>query len=207
MDRTIITSTLTIFNFAVTFYCIEVLWPSQAAAHLVTTGMGTVYDGIGHLLLSPEDILTAVAVALYAGLRGKDISRLTLFLFPLSWFMGGILGMLTSGLSLPPVQVLSLCLLGGLVASDVNLPKAAILFVLCSIGDIHGFLNGFAMINGPGLSGMLGIFATLFVVVAIATAIISILHLAWMRVAIRVMGSWIAAIGVLLFGWLLKGIS
>lgn len=28
---------------------------SLALAHLVTTGMGPVYDGIGHLLLTPED--------------------------------------------------------------------------------------------------------------------------------------------------------
>ena len=45
-------------------------YPSNAAAHLVTTGMGPVYDGIGHLLLTPEDLVPAVAMALYAGLRG-----------------------------------------------------------------------------------------------------------------------------------------
>jgi hypothetical protein len=45
--------------------------PSNAAAHLVTTGMGPVYDGIGHLLLTPEDLVPALAMALYAGLRGR----------------------------------------------------------------------------------------------------------------------------------------
>jgi hypothetical protein len=51
-----------------------------AHAHVVTTGMGPVYDGIGHLLLTPEDLIPAMAVALYAGLRGKDPGRQTLFL-------------------------------------------------------------------------------------------------------------------------------
>jgi hydrogenase/urease accessory protein HupE len=45
--------------------------PSRAAAHLVTTGMGPVYDGIAHLLLTPEDLVPVLAIALYAGLRGR----------------------------------------------------------------------------------------------------------------------------------------
>ncbi len=60
--------------------CAELLNPLDAGAHLVTTGMGPVYDGIGHLLLTPEDLIPAMAVALYAGLRGKDPGRQTLFL-------------------------------------------------------------------------------------------------------------------------------
>jgi hypothetical protein len=60
--------------------CAELLNPLDAGAHLVTTGMGPVYDGIGHLLLTPEDLIPAMAVALSAGLRGKDPGRQTLFL-------------------------------------------------------------------------------------------------------------------------------
>ena len=53
------------------------LRPSDAAAHLVTTGMGPVYDGIGHLLLTPEDLVPVLALALYAGLRGAADGRRT----------------------------------------------------------------------------------------------------------------------------------
>ena len=55
------------------------LMPDVAAAHLVTTGMGPVYDGIGHLLLTTEDLVPAIAVALYVGLRGKALGRIALF--------------------------------------------------------------------------------------------------------------------------------
>ncbi len=207
MDRTIINSKLATMCFAIALVCLDIIVPSQAAAHLVTTGMGTVYDGIGHLLMTPKDILPAIAVAMYAGLRGKDISRLTLFLFPLSWFLGGVVGLIVSGISPPPVQILSLCILGGLVAADISLPKPAILVVHCTIGGIHGFFNGTNMTEGSGVSGMLGIAATLFVLVAIVAAIISTLRLPWTRVAVRVVGSWLAAIGILLLGWMLKGVS
>ncbi len=187
--------------------CVAVFTPSQAAAHLVTTGMGTVYDGIGHLLLTPEDILPAVAVALYAGLRGKDISRLTMFLFPLAWFLGGVVGMMATGTSIPPIQVVSLAVVGGLVAADAKLPKPAILVLLSIVGGIHGFFNGVAMADGPGMSGMFGIAAMLFVIIAIAAAVVSTLRLTWTRIAVRVAGSWIAAVGMLMLGWMAKGVS
>jgi hypothetical protein len=42
------------------------LWPWHAEAYLVTTGLGPVYDGIGHLLVTPEDLLPVLALALCA---------------------------------------------------------------------------------------------------------------------------------------------
>ena len=44
--------------------------PTYASAHLVTTGLGPVYDGIGHLVMTPEDLIPALAIAFFAGLRG-----------------------------------------------------------------------------------------------------------------------------------------
>ena len=43
--------------------------------------------------------------------------------------------------------------------------------------------------------------STLFVVVALAAALVVALRAPWARIAVRVAGSWIAAIGLLLLGW------
>lgn len=51
-------------------------FPSNATAHLVTTGFGPFYDGAMHLLLSPGDLLGLTAAALLAGLNGTRASRL-----------------------------------------------------------------------------------------------------------------------------------
>ena len=54
------------------------LWascPAQANAHLVNSGFGSFYDGIGHLFITPEDVLAVVALALLAGLSGKRCGR------------------------------------------------------------------------------------------------------------------------------------
>jgi hypothetical protein len=75
MNRQFLNKALTITG---AFFALSLLIPSYAAAHLVTTGMGPVYDGIGHLLLTPEDLVPSLAVALYAGLRGKSPGRCSL---------------------------------------------------------------------------------------------------------------------------------
>ncbi len=183
------------------------LMPDVAAAHLVTTGMGPVYDGIGHLLLTPEDLIPAMAVALYVGLRGKAPGRRALFFFPLAWLAGGVAGLMITGTPTFPLPVLSFLLLGGLIAADVHLPDNITTVLVIAVGIIHGFYNGIAMEGGPGISGLFGITATLFVLVAIASAFVISLQAAWTRVAVRVTGSWIAAVGLLMLGWLVKGNS
>jgi hydrogenase/urease accessory protein HupE len=187
--------------------CAELLNPLDAGAHLVTTGMGPVYDGIGHLLLTPEDLISAMAVALYAGLRGKDTGRQTLFLFPLAWLIGGFAGLMVTSTLVFPVQILSFLLLGSLIASDLRLPDNIITVIVIVVGTVHGFYNGIAMEGGPGISGLFGIFSILFVLVAIAAAFVISLRAAWTRVVVRVAGSWIVAVGLLMLGWMAKGAS
>ncbi len=181
--------------------------PGAALAHLVTTGMGPVYDGIGHLLLTPEDLVPVIAVALYAGLRGKTQGRRALFFFPLAWMIGGFAGILVSSAPIFPVPVLSFLLLGALIASDLRLPDNIITAMVIAVGILHGFYNGIAMEGGPGVSGLLGITSTLFVLVAIVSAFVISLQASWTRVVVRVIGSWIAAIGILMLGWAAAGVS
>jgi hydrogenase/urease accessory protein HupE len=178
---------------------------SPAEAHLVTTGLGPVYDGIGHLLLTPEDLVPILALALYAGLKGARAGRLALFVLPLAWVLGGLLGLRAGAASTAPVPALSFILLGILVAADLKLPNGAVSALAGGLGLVHGFLNGPALAgNGPGALGLLGIAAVAFVLVALAAAFVVSLEAPWTRIAVRVAGSWIAAIGLLLLGWTLR---
>ena len=178
--------------------------PSIAAAHLVTTGMGPVYDGIGHLLLTIEDLVPVLALALYAGLRGAASGRKAMFLLPTAWFLGGLAGSalnITAGAVLP---AMSFMLLGGLIAADFVLPAAGVSGIAIVLGLGHGFLNGAALREGTGTLGLIGIMAILFVIVTLVSALVVSLEKHWARVAVRVAGSWIAAIGLLMFGWAMK---
>src|SRR5215467_5523690 len=60
------------------------LCPARADAHLNSTGMGPVYDGMLHFVLSPEDLIPVLALALLAGLRGAPYGRRALFALPIA---------------------------------------------------------------------------------------------------------------------------
>jgi len=181
------------------------LWPPYASAHLVTTGLGPVYDGIGHLVMTPEDLIPTLGIALLAGLRGPAPGRRALFLLPLAWFAGGLLGSSVDGLPTVPVGPVSFLILGALVAADLKLSQKLFASIVIAVGFVHGVFNGVALKEGAGILGLIGIMATLFVIVAIASALIVSLKPPWTRIAVRVAGSWMAAIGMLMFGWLIRG--
>jgi len=181
------------------------LLPAPAEAHLVTTGLGPVYDGIGHLLMSPDDLIPALALALYAGLRGPRAGRFALFLLPAAWLAGGLVGLMAHARVTFPVATVSFLTLGALVAADLPLPAPAIGTLAAALGLAHGFVNGAALAGvGSGARGLVGIVAALFVVVALASAFVVALERPWKRIAVRVAGSWIAAVGLLLLGWSLR---
>jgi hydrogenase/urease accessory protein HupE len=191
---------------AIIFLC-----PARADAHLVTTGLGPVYDGIGHFFLSPGDALSALALALLAGLRGTAAGRRALFILPVAWFVGGLIGLTTTGWTSPPEEIvgaLSFLLLGILVASDIALPTMVVAILAALLGGAHGFFNGLGMHEagaGVGALQLLGVAVTLFVIVALASALAVTAKPMWARTVVRVVGSWIGASGLLWTGWVLQG--
>lgn len=174
-----------------------------ARAHLNTTGMGPVYDGLLHFLLSPEDFVPALALALLAGLCGTASGRRVLFVLPATWFLGGLAGSTVAATDTAPVlSALCLVLLGGAVAADLRLPLFALTVLAALLGTVRGFLNGTGMDrSAASFAALLGITAAVFVLVSLAAALVVALRPSWARVAVRVAGSWIAASGILLLGW------
>ena len=87
-------------------------------------------------------------------------------------------------------------MLGALVAADWQLPLPVVIGAAVLLGLVHGCVNGAGLAQAqPGTLGMAGIASALFVVVAL---------LAGPLVALRVAGSWIAAIGLLMHGWTVR---
>ncbi len=178
-----------------------------AEAHLNSTGMGPVYDGLAHFAMSPDDLVPVLALALLAGLRGADAARRALFALPAAWLMGCLLGM-----NAPAVNVgsawaaLNFLVLGGLVAADAKLSPRVLSALAVVLGLAHGYLNG----SGLGRSGqsfvaVLGLTSAVFVTIALVSAFVVRLRARWARIAVRVAGSWIAASGLLMLGWALRG--
>lgn len=179
--------------------------PGVAQAHLVATGMGPIYDGITHFGLSPEDYLPAIALAFFAGLRGPATVRLLLAVLPLAWLAGGLIAL--AGFALPAAAMSAATAVmflgvGGGLAANLDLPRSASAAAAAALG----VLRGAADLSGVGLSlphvaSLAGMAASVFVVFAIAASLTLPLTRAWMVIAVRVSGSWLAASGLLLAGW------
>jgi hydrogenase/urease accessory protein HupE len=135
-------------------------------------------------------------------MRGAAHGRRALFVLPTAWLLGGVLGLASHGVVSPVLTATSFVILGGLVAADSRLPLGATTLLAALLGLVHGYSNGSALAQpGPSVAGLVGVIAAVFTFVALATSFVVPLRAAWARVIVRVAGSWIAAIGLLLLGW------
>ncbi|MGB7970682.1 MAG: HupE/UreJ family protein [Candidatus Deferrimicrobiaceae bacterium] len=183
------------------------LAPQTAHAHLVQTGFGTFYDGVVHLFITLPDLLVASGLGLLAGLCGPAASRRTVFALPAAWLAGEMVGsFFPASLTLPWLTTISFGVVGVLVAMNANLPRALLVTLACGAGLLHGFVNGATMVAaGTDRMGMLGASVSVFLLITLSSALVVSLRAHWARIAVRVAGSWIAAIGLLMLGWLVRG--
>jgi hydrogenase/urease accessory protein HupE len=158
-----------------------------------------------HFLLSPEDLIPVFGLALFAGLRGVPHGRRTLFVLPAAWLLGGLVGLAVTTSGGGMLAAISFLLAGGLVAADAKVPLPVTTAIAALLGFVHGYLNGAAM-GQPGVAAvaLLGVAFSVFVLVALAAALVVRLRWPWTRIAVRVIGSWIAASGLLMLGWAMR---
>ncbi|MFI5315742.1 MAG: HupE/UreJ family protein [Myxococcota bacterium] len=180
--------------------------PTVAEAHLNSTGMGPLYDGVAHFATSPGDLLSALAVALLAGLRGAEHGRRAMFALPSAWLVGSL-----AGSGAPAVRddalvsAVWLLALGGLLALDAKLSARGVTALAACVGLAHGFLNGAGLgWSASSLGALVGLAAAVFALSALASGLAVAIRADWPRIALRVAGSWIAASGLLWLGWALR---
>jgi len=191
--------------YAAVFF-VGVMSPLAAHAHLNSTGMGPIYDGLMHFLMSPEDLVPVLALALLCGLRGTTYGRRALFVLPGAWLLGGLAGLAASTSNGSAIVSAAWFLaMGGLLALDAKLSLRVITAIAALLGLYHGYLNGAGLgLNFSSAAALLGLIFAVFVLIALATAFVVQLQAGWARIAVRVAGSWIFASGLLLLGWAVR---
>jgi hydrogenase/urease accessory protein HupE len=182
------------------------MYAAPVEAHLNTTGMGPIYDGLMHFLMSPEDFVPVLALALLAGLRGAAYGRRALFALPVAWLLGGLAGLSAAAANPHPFIAAGwFLLLGGLLAADAKLSLRVTTALAALLGLYHGYLNGTGMgLFETAAVALFGLVFAVFVLVALASAFVVRLRAEWARIAVRVAGSWIAASGLLMLGWAVR---
>jgi hydrogenase/urease accessory protein HupE len=182
-------------------------WAPAAGAHLMNTGLGPFYDGLAHPFVTPQDLLPVLALSFLAGLRGPAWGRVVLFVLPAAWLGGSLAGRLAASTEVRPAAVAILTIaLGALVAADRPMPVAAVAALAVLLGLLNGGMGGLELARArAGALPDLGAACSIFVVVALLAGNVVSLSVHWARVAVRVAGSWIAAIGLLMLGWTFRG--
>jgi hypothetical protein len=178
------------------------LVPISASAHLVSTGLGPIYDGISHLALTPEQILPMASLALFAGLRGPVHARRVLFVLPVAW-LTACLAAITRSADCPPiVSGLVLLALGTLLAADAKVSPRVTTTIAIMLGLVFGSCYGTPFgTDAARLPGAAGAAGLAFVLVALVSSVSLPLRGTSAQIAVRVAGSWTAALGLLLVGW------
>ncbi len=178
----------------------------DAHAHLMNSGFGPFYDGLVHPFVTMGDLLPVLALGLLAGLCGPRCGRWTLFALPLSWAGGMVAAPALGGPAVPVWWAGAVTLvLGAMVAAGRAWPPGVVAGLAVVAGVAQGLGNGceLAPVVGGGVA-MAGVVCALFVVMALVAGQVSSLRSGGARIGVRVAGSWIAAIGLLLLGWAVR---
>ena len=191
-----------------------VVFPAPAYAHLVQTGFGEFYDGLGHFMLTLPDLFVVIALALLAGASGAPSARSAVIVLPAIWLAAGLAGRYAEMDWVSPWATTALFgVFGAMVALDLKLSPAFAVVASGLAGLLHGWSNGAGIVGAlgdaetlsrGGLLALVGITTGVFALVTVISALVAPLHEHAVRIAVRVAGSWLTAISILMLGWLAR---
>lgn len=175
-----------------------------AHAHTATKGVGDVTNGLLHPLLMPSHLLILVALGLYGAQRSSRRSIRPLVVFAISAVAGLALTIPNWIPGVPPLALSIVALvISILVALRAPLP-IPVSSAIYAIAALTVTLDS-GVEQGP-FDAVLGtLFGTFCAVLAVVTTTSYYLGQCprknWIKIAIRVLASWIAAIAVLMIAF------
>jgi len=171
-----------------------------ASAHLLDTGLGPVIDGALHPFVTGTELMLLIGVTLLAAQQLQTQSRWELVIVPVSFLAGVGLQAVTdvSPLSDPLIVSLVLIGIGLLVAVRVRLPHGLV-FGMSAMAFLGSGLE--AKAAADNVLVLVGNLGALFAALSIGLAVCQSANAGWPAIALRALGSWLAATALLLLGW------
>ena len=173
------------------------IFPSSALAHPMK-GVGDFYAGMLHPMTSVECVLPIIALSLLAGQQNRRTAIAMLLSFPIASALAALLALV---LPVSPfvavINTSAMAVLGILVALNRSLPEISVI-LSAVLGLTVGWANGgeltpdtsaYRFIPGLAVVGLL--------LISYGIGLVRSLDMPWAKTAVRVTGSWIAAIGIL----------
>ena len=176
-----------------------VIVPGQVAAHGGLPGGGGFYSGLAHPFVAIEQFLALLAFGFLLGQQGRDQLRIPLLVLPLMLSAG-----LAPGITVDYAQAILLglaLLMGVTVAAAPHVSTWVVTTAAALLGGIVGIDTDVPeMISvdpAATLAPYIGVFVGVFLIVMDAAALASVARKQVPRIAVRVVGSWIAAIALM----------
>jgi urease accessory protein len=171
-------------------------------AHAPISGFGDFYAGMLHPVTAMEHLIPLIVLSLLAGQQGKSISRTAIILVPLLMVIGGLAAQVSDQLSsIIWINRASFIVIGGLVAWAIRLHASVAIFTISVFSFTHGYENMAGISNQVVfLVFTAGMMMCGLLLISIFSAVTTRLTRNWQQIGIRVVGSWTAAIGLLIVG-------
>lgn len=182
------------------------LSPLPAFAHPMP-GVGDFYAGMLHPVITVETVLPLIALSLLAGQQRREAAIHLLVTFPASLIVGALLATLgnaPSHLEVIQLSVVQLVLTAGfgiLVACAGRVPSWLLVALGAMLGISVGWANAaeaFGQVNRIRFIAGLAVVGLLLLLYG--NGLVRNLKREWTQIAVRVVGSWIAAVSILVLG-------
>jgi urease accessory protein len=178
-----------------------------ASAHIVSSRLGDFYAGALHPLTDLQDLILWTALGVLAGSLGAERGRLLILAFPLGLLTGLLsahaFGAIAAGSALNAGMIL---LLGLLLAAAARIPTLLLCAMTFGLAVVRGAANASDLV--PPTDRVLfaaGLACVGYVAITLVMALTVTFRrtdspMAWQGIAIRALGGWIAAIGLMMAG-------
>ncbi|WP_441259427.1 HupE/UreJ family protein [Bradyrhizobium sp. 521_C7_N1_3] len=182
---------------------------NTAEAHIVAARLGDFYMGVVHPLTDLQDVVLWTATGVLAGTLGAAKGRWLIVVFPLGLLAGLSFGQVFSATSTQLSDAAMMLAIGLLIAAAAQVPTLMLCAIAFAVAVIRGAANGADL--GPEADRLLfaaGLACVGYGAITLAMAMTAVFTnsdgvASWRTIAVRALGGWIAAIGLMMASLLL----
>jgi hydrogenase/urease accessory protein HupE len=179
---------------------------NTAEAHIVAARLGDFYMGVVHPLTDLQDVVLWTATGVLAGTLGAAKGRWLIAVFPLGLLVGLSLGQVFSTTSTQLSDAAMMLAIGLLLAAAAQVPTFMLCAIAFAVAVIRGAANGAdlrpetdRLLFAAGLAGVgYGAITLTMALTAVFRRTNSDSATSWRAIAVRALGGWIAAIGLMM---------
>ena len=179
---------------------------NAAEAHIVAARLGDFYMGVVHPLTDLQDVVLWTATGVLAGTLGGAKGRWLIPVFPLGLLAGLLLGHVFGAVSTQLADAAMMLAIGMLLAAAAQVPTALLCAMAFVVAVIRGAANGADL--APETDRVLfaaGLACVGYAAITLTMALTEVFRrtaadsaTSWRAIAVRALGGWIAAIGLMM---------